>query len=134
MHASDYFLTAATVGLTFNSLPLALAQAQDQVPLTSPDGDGNGNQNYARRRSNVVFILTDDQDVRLNSLEYMPFVKQHLIDRGTSFNKHYCTTALCCPSRVNLWTGKAPHNTNVTDVIPPYGISIIYVSTYLLTH
>ena len=29
--------------------------------------------------------------------------------------------ALCCPSRVNLWTGQMPHNTNVTDVKPPYG-------------
>lgn len=27
----------------------------------------------------------------------------------------------CCPSRVNLWTGKSPHNTNVTDVNPPHG-------------
>jgi N-acetylglucosamine-6-sulfatase len=29
--------------------------------------------------------------------------------------------AICCPSRVNLWTGQLAHNTNVTDVTPPYG-------------
>lgn len=91
-------------------LPFALAHSQ--VPLVD--------QNYPPR-PNVVFILTDDQDVQLNSLEYMPLVKKHLIEQGTSFKKHYCTTALCCPSRVNLWTGKVPHNTNVTDVHPPYG-------------
>ncbi|KAF1981183.1 arylsulfatase [Aulographum hederae CBS 113979] len=57
----------------------------------------------------------------MNSLNYLPFVKKHLIDRGTLFTKHFCTIALCCPSRVSLWTGKAAHNTNVTDVNPPYG-------------
>ncbi|KAI0914044.1 alkaline-phosphatase-like protein [Ustulina deusta] len=85
---------------------------QDQVPLVGED---------APRRPNVVFVLTDDQDVHLDSLQYMPLVKKHLIEQGTSFNKHYCTTAICCPSRVTLWTGKTPHNTNVTDVNPPYG-------------
>ncbi|KAF8849477.1 Arylsulphatase [Acephala macrosclerotiorum] len=59
-------------------------------------------------RPNIVFILTDDQD-------------KHLLDQGTYFDKHYCTTAVCCPSRVTLWTGKAAHNTNITDVNPPYG-------------
>ena len=73
-------------------------------------------------RPNIIFILTDDQDVHLNSLEYMPFVKKHLLDEGTYYNKHYCTTAVCCPSRVTLWTGKAAHNTNITDVNPPYGM------------
>jgi arylsulfatase A-like enzyme len=61
--------------------------------------------------------------VHLNSLEYMPFVHKHLLEQGTYFNKHYCTTAVCCPSRVTLWTGKAAHNTNITDVNPPYGKS-----------
>ncbi|KAJ5825997.1 arylsulfatase [Penicillium riverlandense] len=73
------------------------------------------------RRPNIIFVLTDDQDVHLDSLEWMPHVKKHLLDQGTSFTKHYCTTAVCCPSRVTLWTGKAAHNTNITDVNPPYG-------------
>ncbi|KAI1372803.1 Arylsulphatase [Hypoxylon crocopeplum] len=57
----------------------------------------------------------------MDSLDYMPFVHKHLIDHGTLFRRHFCTTALCCPSRVTLWTGKAAHNTNVTNVLPPYG-------------
>lgn len=72
-------------------------------------------------RPNIVFILTDDQDLHLNSLDYMPFLRKHLIDEGTFYQRHYCTVALCCPSRVSLWTGKTAHNTNVTDVHPPYG-------------
>ena len=74
-----------------------------------------------RSRPNVIFFLTDDQDVRLNSLAYQQYVQRHLIDEGLYFKRHFCTVALCCPSRVNLWTGKAAHNTNVTDINPPYG-------------
>lgn len=38
-----------------------------------------------------------------------------------TYNSHFCTIAVCCPSRATLWTGLAAHNTNVTDVTPPYG-------------
>jgi N-acetylglucosamine-6-sulfatase len=72
-------------------------------------------------KPNIVFILTDDQDLHMDSLSYMPHLKKNLIDHGTLFQRHYCTIALCCPSRVSLWTGRAAHNTNVTDVNPPYG-------------
>ncbi|RMZ82620.1 hypothetical protein DV738_g1698, partial [Chaetothyriales sp. CBS 135597] len=51
----------------------------------------------------------------------MPKLQKHLIDKGTHFERHYVTVALCCPSRVSLWTGLAAHNTNVTDVNPPHG-------------
>ncbi|KAH7324749.1 alkaline-phosphatase-like protein [Stachybotrys elegans] len=72
-------------------------------------------------RPNILFILTDDQDWYMKSLDYMPFVQKLLVNEGTTFPHHYCTVALCCPSRVNLWTGRAAHNTNITDVKAPYG-------------
>ncbi len=72
-------------------------------------------------RSNIVFIMSDDQDMHMDSLSYMPYLKQHITDQGTFFRRHYCTVALCCPSRASLLTGKAAHNTNVTDINPPYG-------------
>ena len=75
----------------------------------------------AQARPNVVFILTDDQDAEMGSMDYMPFVDKHITQQGTTFKRHYCTVALCCPSRVSLWTGKAAHNTNVTNVDTPYG-------------
>lgn len=75
-----------------------------------------------KKQPNIVFILTDDQDLHMDSLSYMPQLKKHISDQGTTFENHYCTVALCCPSRVSLWTGKAAHNTNVTDVNPPYGM------------
>ena len=69
-----------------------------------------------KQKPNFVFIMTDDQDHLLNSLDYQDAVQRRLVDRGTTFDKHFCTVALCCPSRVSLLTGKAAHNTNVTDV------------------
>ena len=57
----------------------------------------------------------------MNSMEYMPHVNTLLGANGTTYQKHYCTQALCCPSRTSLLTGKCVHNTNVTDVRLPYG-------------
>ncbi|KAG2164969.1 hypothetical protein VTO58DRAFT_107968 [Aureobasidium pullulans] len=80
-----------------------------------------GQESQTTKPPNIVFILTDDQDVHLQSLDYMPLVRKHLLEKGTYYDKHYCTTAVCCPARVTLFTGKAAHNTNITDVNPPYG-------------
>lgn len=103
--------------LIASCLAVATANAaQDQKFISSKEPEA-----VEKRHPNIVFILTDDQDVHLQSLDYMPLVRKHLIEQGTYFSNHYCTTAVCCPSRVTLWTGKAAHNTNVTDVNPPYG-------------
>lgn len=103
-------LSLLPVGAVCSGLGLS---DSSQYPLTSPLIPGE--------RPNIVLILTDDQDLHMNSLDYVPLIKEQLIDRGTLFRRHFCTTAICCPSRVTLLTGKAAHNTNVTDVFPPYG-------------
>lgn len=90
----------------------------NQKPITLTNG-WTGQQ--PQSRPNIVFILTDDQDLHLNSIEYMPFLKKHIIEHGTFYKRHFCTTALCCPSRTTIFTGKNAHNTNVTNVVPPYG-------------
>ncbi|KAI8944841.1 arylsulfatase-like protein [Xylaria longipes] len=111
------------MGYILVSLLLASLASRIQASLANAFGPANQKPmiGSGRDRPNIVFILTDDQDLHMQSLDYMPFVQEHLINHGTSFRKHFCTTALCCPSRVSLWTGKAAHNTNVTDVTPPYG-------------
>ncbi|KAJ3017103.1 UNVERIFIED_CONTAM: hypothetical protein HDU68_011857 [Siphonaria sp. JEL0065] len=73
------------------------------------------------KKPNIILLLSDDQDVRLNSLDYMPILQKHLGKEGTKFDKHYVTTALCCPSRVSILKGQFAHNTNFTDVGPPTG-------------
>lgn len=43
------------------------------------------------KRPNIVFILTDDQDAHMNSLDYMPLTQKYLMNEGTTFARHYCT-------------------------------------------
>jgi arylsulfatase A-like enzyme len=62
-------------------------------------------------KPNIVFIFTDDQDFKLNSLDYMPNVQKYLVQEGTVYNNHYATIAVCCPSRVGLLRGQYAHNT-----------------------
>lgn len=73
------------------------------------------------KRPNFVFIMTDDQDLQMNSLDYQPAIRKHFSSQGVTYKNHFVTMSVCCPSRVSLWTGMAGHNTNVTDVSPPFG-------------
>ncbi|KAF2108786.1 alkaline-phosphatase-like protein [Lophiotrema nucula] len=70
----------------------------------------------AAKKPNVVFILTDDQDQRMNSIDHMPNVQNLLVKEGTRYMKHYAPTALCCPARVSIWTGLHAHNHKVASV------------------
>ncbi|QGI68882.1 hypothetical protein CEK27_012853 [Fusarium fujikuroi] len=108
--------------LARNTHALFNYEPEDQAVLSPHDDAGQSKPKTSfGGKKNIVFILTDDQDSVLDSVSYMPKLKEHVIDKGTSFVNHFTTTAICCPSRVALWTGKQPHNTNVTDVNPPYG-------------
>lgn len=60
-----------------------------------------------------LFLLTLQQ--------HMPLLQKYMAYEGTLYTNHYCTVAICCPSRANMWTGRAAHNLNVTDIFPPYG-------------
>lgn len=96
-----------------------------QIPLMRNGGDVNSfSGSSSSKRPNVVMILTDDQDMHMQSLDYMPLLKQHMMEQGIFYKRHFCTTAVCCPARVTLWTGRTAHNTNVTDVNPPHGTNL----------
>jgi arylsulfatase A-like enzyme len=64
----------------------------------------------ARRKPNIVFVLTDDLSMDL--LRYMPAV-QALEARGMTFNDYFVSDSLCCPSRASIFTGNFPHDTHV---------------------
>lgn len=42
----------------------------------------------APARPNIVFILTDDQDSHMQSLEHMPLLQKYVLNEGALFEKH----------------------------------------------
>ena len=75
----------------------------------------------ASARPNIVFILTDDQDLDLQSLDYMPLTRELIAQRGMSFQQDFVPLSLCCPSRSTILTGLYPHNHKVYTNHPPDG-------------
>ena len=45
----------------------------------------------------------------------MPYLQKDLIAQGTTFERGYVTTSLCCPSRTSILTGRYAHHTGVWD-------------------
>lgn len=68
---------------------------------------------------NILFILTDDQDAA--SVAEMPSVRRLLVAEGTTFNKAFVTTAMCCPSRSSILRGQYAHNHKVLENGFPHG-------------
>ena len=64
---------------------------------------------------NIIFLLTDDQDVTANSLDYMPKLNKILRQEGMEFINYFVTTALCCPSRTTIIKGQYCHNHGIWD-------------------
>jgi hypothetical protein len=55
-------------------------------------GDGNGPRPKGpkdHKKSNIIFIMSDDQDRRLGSLDHMPILQKELVGKGVEFENHY---------------------------------------------
>ena len=61
-------------------------------------------------KPNILFVLTDDQDILLGSSDYQPKIKKLLQEEGITITNQFVSTPVCCPSRGSFLTGKHIHN------------------------
>jgi N-acetylglucosamine-6-sulfatase len=75
----------------------------------------------AAARPNIVFILTDDQDLLLRSMDFMPQTRALIAQKGMTFQQDFVPLSLCCPSRSTILTGLYPHNHKIYNNRAPGG-------------
>ncbi|MFP5231020.1 MAG: sulfatase [Acidobacteriota bacterium] len=68
-------------------------------------------------KPNIIFVVSDQHRAGLTKrsgypLDTSPTLDQ-LADRGIGFDRAYCTTPLCVPSRTSMLTGRWPEATHV---------------------
>ncbi len=102
-------------------LPLALLALAVALTVGALVRGGAGSPRPAPHRPNIVFILTDDLDVDLGSLEYLPTVRRLIGAPGVTFASFYVPVSLCCPSRSTILLGEFVHNHQVYGNDPPTG-------------
>jgi N-acetylglucosamine-6-sulfatase len=95
---------------TRTSLVMVAALALTLPPVTSSVGSA-GLASAAESQPNIVIILSDDE--RLGLTDAMPTVRRRIQQMGVTYSNYMVPTALCCPSRASLLTGKFPHGTHV---------------------
>lgn len=64
-------------------------------------------------RPNILFILTDDLDAELGTINYMPHLQELLVAQGLTVDDYFISQPLCCPSRATLLRGQYTHNHGV---------------------
>jgi arylsulfatase A-like enzyme len=84
-----------------------------------------------RQPPNIVMVMTDDQDLLLDSMEYMPQVDALLARRGTTFSNFFANLPLCCPARAMVLSGEYSHNNGImTNLWPTGGFAKAYATGF----
>ena len=70
---------------------------------------------------NIILILADDLDLKLDTVTTMPNLQALLADQGVTFSNFFTNALICCPSRASLFRGQYVHNHAVYTNGPPGG-------------
>ena len=85
---------------------------------TTPVGDPDVRARFGAK-PNVVVVMTDD--MRVDDLRWMPFVRREMRERGIEFRNSFSPNPLCCPARASFFSGQLSHNHGVISHMPPWG-------------
>ncbi len=98
----------------------------DVVPSKAPPRTASYPLPSSKRveKPNVVFVLTDDQDFRLGSLDAMNVTKELYGRGGTMLENFRVVLPICCPSRISILSGRYPHNSGARSDQPQGWCSI----------
>ena len=93
-------------------LPSAIVALFLAASVPEPAGAGS--------QPSFVLVVADDLDSRLGSLAVLPTVGRMASD-GTSFERFFTPTSLCCPGRTTILRGQYVHDHGVYTNAPPTG-------------
>ena len=86
---------------------------------------------------NIIWALTDDQDVTLGGWEPMRQTQQLIESKGATLNQWRIHTPICSPSRSELVSGRYFHNIKSDVPVPPptvLGAATAHVNGTLYTN
>ena len=89
------------------------------TPEKPPKKQASREPDRPPEKPNILFVLTDDQDV--GSVAQMPNLSSRLVEKGTTFDRAFATTAMCCPSRASILRGQYAHNHRIWGNLAPEG-------------
>jgi len=72
-------------------------------------------------RPNFLFILVDDLDAKLGSMQYLPRIQELMISQGMTIDNFLISTPVCCPSRSSILRGQYAQNHQVYTNAAPLG-------------
>ena len=92
--------------------PFGKPNSQNPNPTNiNPNTNTANTQKYKHKRHNIVFILTDDQDLVLNTMPIMNKTEKVLFSKSLKFTNAFVNSPCCCVSRASILTGRYVHNT-----------------------